>query len=158
MKYIPAIIAVILLISCSNNIEVSSEKICVNTCENNGDTFCEGTKVYVCKLNEKNCLEKELKQVCENTEICRMGKCNPSQCSDECFYENETSCEENNIVKCGNFDEDICFEKSIIETCSENQECLTRECIEIDLCENIICQNWEKCNTTNGICEMKEGF
>lgn len=158
MKYnLIIIIFFCFIISCSNNTEISSEKICLNTCENNGESFCEGSKLYFCNLNKKNCLEKQLKQTCFDDEICRTGACVVSQCNDECFNEYETYCDDNNVVKCGNFDEDICYEKSVIQICFENQSCLNGQCIDIDLCENILCQSWQECNPSNGNCELKQG-
>ncbi len=42
---------------------------------------------------------------------------------------------------------------SIFVSCEENSV----EKPKINLCENINCDEWKKCNTNNGMCELKEG-
>ncbi|MBN2694980.1 hypothetical protein JXR93_09980 [bacterium] len=50
--------------------------------------------------------------------------------------------------------------------CSENGDCVglnvycdeaTHTCIEENLCKDVVCADWEECNSTNGVCELKEG-
>ncbi len=119
-----------------------------NRCSNNGE--CLG--VQICDINH-NCVNPI--DPCEGQSCSNLGECAII----------------NNTAKC------VCNIGYTAEglTCIDINECLTDSyncpngytcentiggfiCNEIvvDLCENIACDEWELCNSTNGACETKE--
>jgi len=153
-KFFLFFIVLTTFVSCE---EKSVENSKINLCENiicdewkncNTDNgMCE-TTIGRCSTNDD----------CDNNKICNE--------SHVCIEEIINLCE--NIIcdewKTCNPDNGMC--ETIIGRCSTNDDCAenkicneSHNCIEeiINLCENIICDEWKNCNSDNGMCELKEG-
>ena len=99
---------------CENN-NVYRNKVCTNVGCSNGACFSVPVT------------QQELVQTCSSNEICQNGAC-VSSCTNQCKY-NERKCSGNGIQICGDYNNDGCYEWSLVSPCGFSQTCNGGYCI-----------------------------
>ncbi len=140
-------------------------------CISNSD--CTILATPICNLDTHLCIAEviECTPACNDWEDCNIGNCelkdgrcnSTSDCGDNKICDDNNSCVDSinpcNGITCSDHGE--CKEVDNVANC----ECVDGyhadglNCIEdTDLCENVVCDNWLECNSSNGKCELKDGM
>lgn len=132
------------------NIEITIvNELCSNECSLS-EKRCNEDNVEECILID-GCYKWNVLLMCSHEEGCLNGECGTVPvCHDDCL-ENALICEGNNVAKCGQYDDDSCFDWGVIQSCNSNESCLSGVCVNNNNeCPNG-CQPNEVCNNGNCI-------
>ena len=103
---------------------------CLDECPAQGNTQCVGDDVQTCgNFDADTCLEWSAQVACTTAgEVCQGGQCLPP-CTNECPTQGATQCLGDQVITCGDYDADSCFEWSVPVACpSAGDSCVVNVC------------------------------
>ncbi len=131
----------------NDDTEPKDGEVCEDECTDGNKTCVDNNYVMTCADWGDGCL-REKQTECGKGSHCLNGLCilddKEPECSNECEEENKRECVEgvNGYRVCGNFDDDVCFEWSAKQGCSDNQKCEEGYCV--NGCTNVCNENGQR--------------
>ncbi len=107
----------------------SCEGQCPAQCDLNS-TLCANNVVMVCETNADGCNAFVTGAACQQDQRCDGGVCvdDSVACEDECATLGDTSCSNNAVRECGDFDNDKCLDLGAPMLCGADETCVAGVC------------------------------